>query len=287
MTDSPNEPFASDHGAGDGDDVYGISWPADRVTEDVRQPAMMRREPVVTFEPPPPAPRRPFVTGVFAFLFYLKTLAVWLLGSIGLMIGLLLCLYCMYLVEIGLTVAARCLAVPSLWLAAFPLGYLSVCCLNVIEQTSQGYDKIEDWSVGEWREWFWSFGFTLGAIVPALLIGAVVGAIPWVGTGLSMGLTVFLLYPVFLLSALDNGSIFAPISGLILRSFRTAWQGWLIFYGETSVLVAALVLLILVLFPLNPFLAVAVTTPPLVAVMLIYARLLGRLVWYIGQSQEE
>jgi hypothetical protein len=286
MSNSPDDPIAAGQGPHGEDDVYGISE-TDLPAEDLREVPMFRKAPVNTVEAPPPPPSLPFVTGVFPFLLYVKTLAVWLLGSIGLTIGLLLCLLCVYLVEIGLTVAARCLAVPSLWLTAFPLGYLSVCALNVIEQTSHGYDRIDDWSVGEWREWLWSFGHTLGAVVPALLVGAAVGALPLIPTSWAMAVAVFLLYPVFLLSALDNGSLFAPISATILRSFGTAWRGWLILYGQTGAMIGGWTVLSLALFRWNPFLSVVLATPPMVAMMLLYARLLGRLVWYMGELEEE
>jgi hypothetical protein len=286
MSTPPRDPNVSRPEPHDEEDTYGLSQPVELPSEDLRPEPFMAREPVITFEEPPPPPKLPLVTGVFSFLFYLQTFAVWAVGSIGLAIGLLLCLYCVYLVEIGLTVAARCLAFPSLWLTAFPLGYLSVCCLSVLEQTSHGYDKITDWSVGEWREWLWSLGYTLGALAPALLVGAAVGTLfSFTGSWVPLWLITFLSYPILLLSALDNGSILAPLSMPMLRSLRQLWWGWLIFYGETGIMLVGLLLLLFVLFPVNPFMAVAVTTPPTVAFMLLYARLLGRLVWCIGQVQ--
>ena len=89
------------------------------------------------------------------------------------------------------------------------------------------------------------------AAVPGYLVGSWLAGEPDAATyyGLAgMMISTLLLFPFFLLSMMDNGSLFAPISGAVMRSLTTAAEAWGGYYLKTfagffSVLIAWFVLL--------------------------------------------
>ena len=84
MNAPPKDPNSSGRAAHPEDDEYGLSAPVERPEDHLRTELIPARESVVTVEEPPPPPKLPFVTGVFTFLVYLQTFAVWAVGSVGL-----------------------------------------------------------------------------------------------------------------------------------------------------------------------------------------------------------
>ncbi|MCA9128103.1 MAG: hypothetical protein KDB22_13505 [Planctomycetales bacterium] len=80
------------------------------------------------------------------------------------------------------------------------------------------------------------------ALVAAILPGFFLGA--WIGSGFMAGgriqitammITAFALFPIFLLSMLDNGSIFQPISQSIMRSLTEAKEAWGGYFLKTMI----------------------------------------------------
>jgi hypothetical protein len=96
----------------------------------------------------------------------------------------------------------------------------------------------------------------------------------------------FVLYPVMLLSALESGSPAVPYSPHIFRSLKTVWWAWLALYLQSGVLFAVWLWLTVEFFPDQPFGTLAIAAPALAAITLIYARLLGRLVWCAKRASE-
>jgi hypothetical protein len=90
----------------------------------------------------------------------------------------------------------------------------------------------------------------------------------------------FLLFPIVLLSALQAGSYWTPLTLTVLKTlFRKAWA-WGVFYVLAGLVAAAYVAP--VLFGLGRgqwFLTLFLTGPLFSTAMFIAARLLGRLAW--------
>ncbi len=218
--------------------------------------------------------------GCSRFPCYLQTLGVWGLIALGLTLSVLGIVFCIWLVDAGLTLAARCFAGPIAWIVLLSTSYTSGCFLAVVQGTSEGYDVIDDWPYGDWREWVWSLRYTAVALVFTLLVAAGVGWLTSLaGTWIPAFAAGFFVYPILLLSALETGSPLSLYSRPVLGSLKSLWWGWAIVYAESGLLLAAWTWYVLAEFPWAPFRTVAVAGPLLAAILLIYARLLGRLVW--------
>ena len=86
----------------------------------------------------------------------------------------------------------------------------------------------------------------LGALLPGYLAGTFMGGdLPGSGriqiTGLMI--TTYLFFPILLLSILDNGSLFQPISASVLSSFRPAAEAWGSYYLKTMLAFSATMIL--------------------------------------------
>jgi hypothetical protein len=155
----------------------------------------------------------------------------------------------------------------------------------IIQVTSDGYDVVEDWRAGDWREWVWSMVYPVGMLVPSALIGlGIYWCVYGVSPLLSLPLAIvagFLAYPFLLLSALEAGSPWTPVSPLVLESLVTVWWAWAVVYVESGLMLAGWLALVVFGFRESPWLTAAIAVPVLAGGLMIYARLLGRLAWYI------
>jgi hypothetical protein len=92
------------------------------------------------------------------------------------------------------------------------------------------------------------------------------------------------LFPFVLYSMMVEDTVFAVMSNETFRSLKVAADGWVFFYMYSIVLVllatgAAAMMLV------DQFLVVALGSCAMMAVLIVYARLLGRLMWYTGQRE--
>lgn len=268
------------------DDTYGLSEPVAPVK---RPPppipsTLAQAETLEAGEPAPEPTRLPFLVGVFSFPWYFRTVAAWGMISLGLTVSLLGVVLCLYLADLGMgAVAVRCFGVPVMLIATLSLSYASACCVTVIETTAEGYDKVIDWPSGMWRDWFFTMLGVLGILALSLAVGGVLGTWMGIGTWLPAAWSAYVLFPIFVVSTLEAGSLKVLVSRPVLRSFRSLWWGWLLFYVETGALIAGLAALTVAGFGSQPWAAAFVVGPLLAALMLIYARLIGRLAWCLGE----
>jgi hypothetical protein len=172
-------------------------------------------------------------------------------------------------------------------LTILALSYASACCLHVIECTANGADSIDTWPATDWREWVWSLICVLYVFMICALAGYAVRlmTLPVVDTWLPTELTIFLLFPFVLLSSLAADSRWWPYAPTILKSMRVVPVSWLVFYGFVIALCGGWLAIFVVGILMNPWGAMMVVMPLLAAVMLICARLLGRLAWCLGQIE--
>jgi hypothetical protein len=142
--------------------------------------------------------------------------------------------------------------VTSLLLAlmAFAAGIISLLTfsafgLAILRDTSEGLDKFASWPRGLFTEWFEDALYVLINLffgsLPAL---ALLWALPDSAT-VKFSVQLFsesIFFPVFLLSALDAGSVAMPYSKAVWQSIGRAWQAWILYYlfalltGESFVL---------------------------------------------------
>jgi len=270
----------------DGDDMYGIGAPAaaplpevDRGIEELLRRQKLRLE---SGEKPPPPPAH-FLAGVFRFPWYLPSLGPWVLSSIGLALSLMGVMLAVWLVDSGLTMAAYAMRFSICWVIAFSLAYVSRCVLAIIEGTAAGNDAIAEWPEGDWRELLLSLVYPVGTLVFACLVGWAVDLLTLRQSWAAPLAAGFLVYPVFLLSAIESGSVLGIISRPILRTCLDVWWGWLIVYALSAAMIAGWLACVTAFFPHEPFFTAGVSGPILATILFLYARLLGRLAWW-GQK---
>ncbi len=270
-------------------DEYGVSEPVERPRVLPPAPSSLRtglRAEAAEREPRTEPGRFPFFAGIFDFFLYPRTIAAWLLMSLGMTITALGFVLCIWLLEVGLLIAARCFAMPVALIGLLSFSYAAACCLKVIEVTAAGYDEVEEWPSGLWRDWVWILIPAAVMLALAMAAGSIAAGLLSLPSWVGIGLGAHLLFPVFLVSSLESGSATTFVSWTALRGFVAVWWAWGLFYIETGVLLALWGVATVAAFPLEPFLTTLVAMPILGAVALVYSRLVGRLLWCYAQAAE-
>ena len=151
----------------------------------------------------------------------------------------------------------------------------SICCLAVVQDTANGYDKIEHWPGAGFTEWALDVFFVLSSSFAAFMPAAFLALInPWLS--LPAWLAGLAAFPLFLLSTLESGSRVMIYSRVIWRTWRTGWLLWRRFYLQSSGVI------LIVFFALSwlawgGFFLQALGSALLVASLFVYFRLLGTL----------
>ncbi len=245
-------------------------------------------------EPPPPeVPRHWFASGVFTFPWRGEALArsinlSLLLLPLELLLGVIL-----FLAQINMsyiTTVVPLLAVPMAWLALWAGSYAAACFLAIVQDTGSGSGEIHNWPEGDWRERVAPLAYLsvqilftgAAASVVAIAVGALVGQI---GAAIAIAVTVPLLFPLFLLSAMEADSPLMPYSPVMVRSLWRSLGGWLTVYLESLGLLTLVGGLLAAGLIWAPMLAIVVASPLLTTAVFVVARLYGRLAWRIGQQE--
>ncbi len=238
-------------------------------------------------------PQSLFFSDTFTFPWREDARLRWIFLSIGwTLLGVFLAMFLIVvlLYNIEPWLASVVFSLPAMVLGTLTAAYAAACCLPIIVDTSAGADRIESWPEPVMKEWAVQLMFVsfIGgeAIVCAHFIGQATSA--WLGWEVWPRLVAtYLLFPIFLLSSLEAGSVFSPLSGPVVRSLVRSWGAWLAFYLISGVMWCSLGALIAGVGLLFVPLCAVVPGPIFAAMLLIYARLLGRLAWQASQDVVE
>jgi DNA-directed RNA polymerase subunit RPC12/RpoP len=183
----------------------------------------------------------------------------------------------MFLLAVSVLIGFMCLAA------------LAACWLTIITESSEGNDKIEAWPDILFLDWMFDGFYVVMAALVACLPGWALSHL-WpddspVRAAMTLG-GASLLFPIVLLSMLDIGSPFAPLSTKILASLFRAPISWLAFYIESIVLLAAIGMVGVLLLEWS-ILGLIVAAPLAVLGSIWYFRLLGRLGWVLAEKASE
>ncbi len=112
--------------------------------------------------------------------------------------------------------------------------------LALLESVANRQRRVEEWPGFNMFDNIGDVIAIAASLAAALLPGFFVGT--WLGGDqpgagrmqiAGMMATTFAFFPIFLLSIMDNGSIFQPVSGSILQSFTKAAESWGAYYVKT------------------------------------------------------
>ena len=244
-----------------------------------------------------PPPRWTFFSGVFGFPAYRNSWPRWVGLSLGLILPLLVGQFAFSLAMAPAGPWAA--AVP--WIAAMVLAGLTavfvliwaviafVSCLSILRDTADGYHQIENWPEPLFLDWIGEFFFLTNSLAVSMLSGLAIGSAlepAGVERGLSVSVTMLLVFPVSLMAMLETNSALNPFSLPVWRSLLSRWWAWGLFYIETTVLIAAVGALTMLAAIYVPVVGLALAAPLLVAVLMVYFRLLGRLAWRCGEGAD-
>lgn len=282
MADSPENPKGRINPLLDNDDFYTISEPAkppavSNLVEKHMRAAERKR--ISAAEELPPPPRWPMLSGVLSFPFYLNTLGPWMLITFGLMIAAWLLMFWIEYGGIGGMSTVFYIGMPTCLTAILTIGFAASCSFTIIESTSNGWDTFEVSSGMDWKEWVWSFAHITALLMQAGLVGYVVELVSFSDSWLPMIAVTFAVFPLVLLGALAADGAWAPLAiGKVLLSLVQVWWAWGLFYLEiTPMAVGWTFLTNMELAGDTPWLAPLYAAPLLATIILIYARLIGRL----------
>lgn len=236
---------------------------------------------------PPAAPRWPMLTGIWAFPFYLNTLGAWMAISAGLIISGWLT---MFWIRYGALFAETVfyLGLPALTATGLTLGYAASCCLMIVEETSYGWDTFEISPGIDWKQWVWNLTHIAFLAIQAGIVGAAVQAVSFADTWWPSVLGTLAAFPLVLLGALAAEGAWVPLAfASVLQSVPLVRWAWAAFFLETTPLLVGWTLLTQAgLAGPSPWLTPVYAGPLLAAVILIYARLIGRLAGCIRVATE-
>jgi hypothetical protein len=123
----------------------------------------------------------------------------------------------------------------------------------------------------------------------SILPGAALGHIPQVAAdsnvaALLIAASAILLFPIIMLSQLDISSPAGVLAPRIVSSLAQCPLSWLLFYLEISALAAICGGTTIYLAIYNPNVLLFFIPPLYVLSLILFARLLGRLAWQLGEK---
>jgi hypothetical protein len=158
------------------------------------------------------------------------------------------------------------------------LSFSAASFLSAVQDTADGFDQMQEETMPELGQWIFTLGSLTLLWTAAGALGYPLSFIEGVGP-LGVAVCSFVFFPILLLSAMECDSFLAPYSPAVLRTLLRFWWGWLLFYLLTTPLLVGWLLLSGLGLVSAPYLVSFASGPALAAIILIYARLLGRVAW--------
>jgi hypothetical protein len=218
------------------------------------------------------------LSGIFTFPFYLKTLGAWMAISFGLMLSSWLLMFWLGPgAMLGLD-SARLFGFPTCTAALLTFGYAASCCLVIVEETCNGWDSIEVSAGIDWKEWAWNFAHITALVLQAAVVGHVVRLVSGSQSWLPLVVGTLAALPLVILGALAADGAWVPMAIVtVLRSLVRHPLAWGCFYLETAAMIFGWTSITATGLQRAPWLAPFYAASLLAAIILIYARLVGRL----------
>lgn len=234
-------------------------------------------------------PRWIFVSGVFLFPWQLGNIARWAVMSVALTLsGIVLLMAAEQLagsVRLG-TLWLPILSLVGAGLTLVTMMFSSACFIAAVDDTADGHDDVQEATMPPMDQWLFSFFSVLHIWLMSGALGYPLVLIPEVGP-LAIPISSLVLFPILFLSAMECDSFFLPWSPTVWRSTLQYFGSWLAFYIVSTALLAGWFVASLYLVGAATYLGMVLVGPALAAVMLIYARLLGRLAWRISYRETD
>lgn len=228
-------------------------------------------------------PPRPFLAGTFTFPFSRGALArTLILAAAALAAGLLARETTVLLASADgrMTVLGAMFTVLTVFATVSWFAFAAACAVAVVGDTASGCDRIEHWPGPVFLDWLGealSLASAVGIGVAPLAFLAWLSGDRGSAATAGVGIGFFFLFPVVLLSLLENGSLVDPVSPPVLRTLFVAPVDWLAFLLSTALLVLAAATIVAVALAPGSVVGIAGAGAAASVAWLAYFRLLGRL----------
>ena len=234
----------------------------------------------------PRRPTVPVVQGVLRMMFTAEVMLRWM--GLSAVLGVILFLIASVTNAVGNAAIAY---VPffagGCMLAGAWLMSIAPLLIAIATQSTDGADELHDppnWMSFDVAEAAFVVMAAVISALPAWLAAKAAAALPleqqW-GIGAAVWLAVF---PFVILSALEQGSAFALFSPRLAASLGRCFVPWFAFYVASLLLVGGAGALAWALFDNQSFLAKLPIPWLIVALILVYMRMIGRLGWWIADA---
>ncbi len=160
------------------------------------------------------------------------------------------------------------------------------CGVAIMVATSNNLRRVQAWPISEPAEAIGYLMVVLAAVFIAGLPGFFVGLASFHGltqVGFIL-VSLHILFPVVIMSMLDNNSVFGPISNDVLTSIKRIPESWMAFYITTGLLLTGLFVVLLVTSLMGSFVGAILRNLVIVFVIFLYMRILGRLGREVGTA---
>jgi hypothetical protein len=167
---------------------------------------------------------------------------------------------------------------------------ISAYCLTILRDTSEGVDQYRGMPSSVFLDLFEEPLYILTSVFWSALPGTVIVLlIPGLQSIKSLVIIplAMILYPLFLLSLLENESVAIPFSKPVWRSLWYAWHAWVLFYLLTLLVGETLVYLTRLIHFEDVTIEIIIASLLLPVFLMIYFRLLGRLAWFCSGRYDE
>jgi hypothetical protein len=125
-------------------------------------------------------------------------------------------------------------------------------------------------------------------MIPAILLGFVVGILTPVSSSLAYVVSIYIFAPVLLLASFFADGAWAPLAlPSVLRSMGKFRRDWLVFYAEILALLVGGIVVHAISWYMPSWLGGLLSYPSFGLVILIYSFLLGRLARSMAAAQAE
>jgi DNA-directed RNA polymerase subunit RPC12/RpoP len=230
-------------------------------------------------EAPIEPPRWTFFSGVFDFPWRASNLARWVAISFGLVMTGEAFVVAVSLMS-GSTLAMPIVAMVTAMICLLSFSFLAPCFVATIQDTTDGVDEIQETTMPDWDQWFFSMLSLLNVVVLSGVIGVPLTFVEPIGPA-AIPIAAFCFFPILVLSALEAESFLMPFSPLVWASLWRLAPAWLMLYVLSALLLGGWFVITGLTIGLAPYLMVLPLALALSSVLLIYARLIGRMGWLI------
>ncbi len=261
------------------------------IMDDAAQQTMAKAEAEVEAEEraKPVLPDQPFKTGMISFFFDPAAGARWLLLTL-MGQGFVASLFWTLALAQGGAIQQFGAVFFTVVVVGLGLGFLllsTACSVAIIQDTANGYEKIEQWPGTNIGEWMWDGFYVTNSLLASAAPGVAVWllGLGWVNAVFVGTATAVALFPIFVLSALEQSSPLGFASASIWKSLGGRRDRWGKFY-LLSVGLAVLGLLAASLLSTLNFLLCGLAAAALATIGMVYFRLVGRLAWCLSEPEQ-